>query len=219
MSVFYPSRFAGISWFRVFLLIILVSGVVLVLSALLFPSYQGPTVEKSLRYLVFEMKQDGTLSEEESALVSFISDSLLRTRKDYDILYDIQHIEFILQRGPVLKLSATREQRRHLKEFFSRLFESRHAEASFIAYLVCYDWLQAEKHGICSHEETEEVFRSYFDSFDPVNPSALLSTGLEWLRKLKARAETKQDDFTEILLWPVAIPAPQAQAGSCVAPC
>ena len=214
MSVFYPSRFAGISWFRVFLLVFVVIGVVGILSAFLFPSYQGPTVEKSLRHLIFEMKQDGTLSEEESALVSFIADSLLRTRKDYDILYDVQHIEFILLRGPVLKLSAARERRRLLKEFFSRLLESRHAEASFIAYLICYDWLQAEKHGICSHEETDEVFRSYFDSFDPANPSALLSTGLVLLRTLKTRADTKQDDFTEILIWPVAIPGPRAQAGS-----
>lgn len=90
------------------------------------------------------MKQDGTLSEEESAQTSFIADSLLRTRKDCDILYDVQHIEFILLLGPVLKLLAARERRRLLRLFFSRLLESRHAEASFIAYLVCYDWLQAE---------------------------------------------------------------------------
>ena len=86
---------------------------------------------------------------------------------------------------------------------FSRLLDSGEAEIAFVAYVFWFDWLMAEKEGLCSREETDEALRSLVDSFNVDSPSDALSLWLNSLQKLKNRVENSEGSFG--FTWPEAL--------------
>ena len=104
-------------------------------------------------------------------------------------------------------MAGTKERKEIGASLFSRLLDSGEAEIAFVAYVFWFDWLIAEKEGLCSREETDEALRSLVDSFNTDPPSETLSLGLNSLQKLKSRVESSEVSF--VFTWPATLLDPE----------
>lgn len=209
MSVFYPSRFAGISWFRVFLALgigaLVFSGCVLHKKMVHYEDIDA-MLRNHIRYKW--SLTDGEYTPEETRLVLFLASTVLQERSSqetYILLFILSSAE--LYGGFVLEMAGTTERKEIGASFFSRLLDSGEAEIAFVAYVFWFDWLIAEKEGLCSREETDEALRSLVDSFDADSPSETLSLGLNSLQKLKSRVESSEVSF--VFTWPASLLDPE----------
>lgn len=205
MSEFYPSRFVGISWFRVFLS--------LGMSALVFVGcvfhekmiHWEEDIDEKLRDQIRRELKCERYTTEEAQLVSFLATTILQERQSQEAytLHFILDSVSIYGGGSVLEMAGTTERKEIGAALFSRLLDSGEAETAFVAYVFWFDWLMAEKEGLCSREETDEALRSLVDSFNADSPSDTLSLGLKSLQKLKNRVENSEGSFG--FTWPEAL--------------
>ena len=205
MTVFYPSRFASISWFRVFLLLgmsALVFGGCVLHKKMVHYEDIDAMLRNHIRYKW--SLTDGEYTPEETRLVFFLANTVLQERSSqetYILLFILSSAE--LYGGSVLEMAGTTERKEIGAALFSRLLDSGEAETAFVAYVFWFDWLMAEKEGICSREETDEALRSLVDSFNVDSPSDALSLWLNSLQKLKNRVENSEGSFG--FTWPEAL--------------